>query len=533
MAEGIPEHEIAFVHDYEGPAAQAELSRKLNAGDIRIVLASTTKLGVGANIQQRLYAIHHGDPPWVPSSIEQRDGRMLRQGNIYPEVHICQYVTEGSFDAYSWQLLENKSRFISQVMRGEVPARTAEDVDLAVLTASQIKAIASGNPLVLEKVGLETELTRLDRLYATWSAGRNRLRYDLAMLPEKIGKAEADLRAHTAAIEARNRNLPGGAEAGRQGFAIKLRRSATGDETITFTERELVGNQIRQLVPAVEREALKYGTATLTLGEYAGFEIYASAACLNVARDLSKGLFGQASLYLKLKDHRVEYGFNLTESDAGIIQSLDARLRSIDKRRGEAEETRRQLTDRRAKIEAELAKGWEYATKFQELRAQLDALNASMQIEGLITEDPLHLADLAEEAFLPTAPGLNDIPPVVPGVEPAATSVESAADDQSLEPQTGPAITATSKCVVPVPASRETTVDRQNPELQIEDTIPTALENGVEENPASEAIAARAITDWDDLFVQRERIKAEREKRPRSKRRASSHSCAQLSFDWA
>src|SRR5499426_4448232 len=228
VAEGIPEHEIAFVHDYEGPAAQAELSRKLNAGEIRIVLASTTKLGVGANIQQRLYAIHHGDPPCVPSSIEQRDGRMLRQGNIYPEVHICQYVTESSFDAYSWQLLENKSRFISQVMRGEVTARVAEDVDLAVLTASQIKAIASGNPLVLEKVGLETELTRLDRLYATWRAGRNRLRYDLAMLPEKIDKAEADLRAHAAAIEARNRNLQGGAEA--RGFAIKLRRSAASDE---------------------------------------------------------------------------------------------------------------------------------------------------------------------------------------------------------------------------------------------------------------------------------------------------------------
>jgi hypothetical protein len=294
VAEGIPKHEIAFVHDYEGPAAQAELSRKLNAGEIRIVLASTTKLGVGANIQQRLYAIHHGDPPWVPASIEQRDGRMLRQGNIYPEVHICQYVTEGSFDAYSWQLLENKSRFISQVMRGEVTARVAEDVDLAVLTASQIKAIASGNPLVLEKVGLETELTRLDRLYATWRAGRNRLRYDLAMLPEKIEKAEADLRAYAAAIEVRNGNLQGGAETGRRGFAIKLRRSATGDETIAFTERELAGNHIRQLVAAVEREALKYGTATLLLGEYAGFEIYASAACLNVAvakklRFLSRG----------------------------------------------------------------------------------------------------------------------------------------------------------------------------------------------------------------------------------------------------
>jgi hypothetical protein len=196
----------------------------------------------------------------------------MRQGNNYPEVHICQYVTEGSFDAYSWQLLENKSRFISQVMRGEVTARNAEDVDLAVLTASQIKAIASGNPLVLEKVGLETELTRLDRLYATWRAGRNRLRYDLAMLPEKIDKAQADLRAPAAAIEARNRNLPGGAETGRRGFAIGLRRSATGNETIAFAERELAGSQIRQLVAAAEREALEYGTATLLLGEYAGFE---------------------------------------------------------------------------------------------------------------------------------------------------------------------------------------------------------------------------------------------------------------------
>src|SRR5262249_49764224 len=158
-----------------------------------------------------------------------------------------------------------------------------EDVDLAVLTASQIKAIASGNPLVLEKVGLETELTRLDRLYATWRAGRNRLRYDLAMLPEKIDKAEADLRAHAAATEERNRNLPCGAEIGKRVFTIELRRGAASDETIAFAERELAGNQIRQLVAAVEREALKYGSATLLLGEYAGFGIYSSAACLNVA----------------------------------------------------------------------------------------------------------------------------------------------------------------------------------------------------------------------------------------------------------
>jgi hypothetical protein len=360
--------------------------------------------------------------------------------------------------------------------------------------------------------------------------GRNRLRYDLAMLPEKIDKAEAVLRAHAAAIEARNRNLPGGAETGRQGFAIELRGSATGDETIAFTERELAGNRIRQLVTAVEREALKYGSATLLLGEYAGFEIYGSAACLNVAKDLSQGLFGQASLYLRLKDYRVEYGFNLTDSDAGVIQSMDARLRGIDKRFAEAEETRRRLIDHRDRIEAELVKGWEYATRFQELRARLDALNASMRVEGLITEEPLHLSELAEEAFLPTAPESNGVPAVAPGVEQAPASAGSATADQRL--QIEPTNPATSECDVPVPASPEEIVDHQGQEPRIDAAIPTAAVNGVEGHPAIETGATGTTTDWDELFARREQIKAEREKRLRPKRRAASRSSAQLSFDW-
>src|SRR5262249_51596181 len=240
-----------------------------------------------------------------------------------------------------------------------------------------------------------------------------------------------------------------------RGFLIKLRRSATSDETITFTERELAGNQIRQLTPAVEREALKYGSATLLLGEYAGFEIHASATCLNVAKDLSQGLFGQASLYLRLKGFRIEYGFNLTDSDAGIIQSMDARLRGIDKRFAEAEETRRRLIDHRARIEAELAKGWGYAAKFQELRARVGAVYASSRVEGPITEDPLHLAELAEEAFLPAAPESNGVQAVAPVVEQALASAGSVADDQSL--QIEPAIPATSECIVPVPAPPEET----------------------------------------------------------------------------
>jgi hypothetical protein len=226
----------------------------------------------------------------------------------------------------------------------------------------------------------------------------------------------------------------------------------------------------------------------------------------------------------------MEYGFNLTDSDAGIIQSMDARLRGIDKRFAEAEETRRRMIDHRARIEEELAKGWEYATKFQELGARLDALNASMRVEGLITDDPLHLAELGEEAFLPTAPELNDFPAVAPGVEPAAASAGSAADDQSL--QIEPAIPATSECAVPVPASPQETAGHQSQKPQIEATVPTATGNGVEGHPVIETGAART-TDWDELFARREQIKAEREKRPRPKRRAASRSSAQLSFDWS
>src|SRR5262245_11223446 len=226
----------------------------------------------------------------------------------------------------------------------------------------------------------------------------------------------------------------------------------------------------------------------------------------------------------------MEYGFNLTDSDAGIIQSMDARLRGIDKRFAEAEETRGRLIDHRARIEAELSKGWEYATKFQELRARLDALNASMRVEGPIAEEPLHLAELAEEAFLPTAPELNGVPAMAPVVEQAAASAGSAVDYQSL--QIEPAIPATSECAVSVQVPPEETADHQSPRPRIEDAIPTATGNDVEGHPAIETGAARTTTDWDELFARREQIKSERENRPRPKRRAASRSSAQLSFDW-
>lgn len=204
IARGIPADEIAFIHDFPTPARKTQAFAEVNAGRIRVMIASTEKAGTGVNMQERLYALHHLDTPWRPSDVEQREGRILRQGNIHKEIHLCQYITEGSFDGYMWQTLESKSRFISQIMAGEVTARTAEDVDQLVMTAAQIKAIASGNPLILEKVAAEVELTRLERLYSVWRGNRRRLQNQLELLPADLQHLARTIASHQQAIMLRN-----------------------------------------------------------------------------------------------------------------------------------------------------------------------------------------------------------------------------------------------------------------------------------------------------------------------------------------
>ncbi len=172
IARGIPTAEIAYIHDAESDSQKRILVDAVNAGRIRILLGSTEKMGAGTNVQKRLIAMHHLDAPWRPRDIEQREGRILRQGNDNPEVKIHRYVTEGSFDAYMWQLLENKARFINQVMNGSVTVRQAEDLEGGALTYAEIKAIASGNPAVMEKVKVDTEIRNLDQLRTFESRGR-------------------------------------------------------------------------------------------------------------------------------------------------------------------------------------------------------------------------------------------------------------------------------------------------------------------------------------------------------------------------
>ena len=158
----------------------------MNAGRVRILIGSTEKMGAGTNVQQRLAALHHLDAPWRPRDIEQREGRILRQGNLNSEVRIFRYVTEGSFDAYMWQTLETKARFIQQVMNGQTSVRCAEDLEGGALTYAEIKAIASGNPAVMEKVKVDTEIRKLDQLRAAHLNQQHSIRLQIRALPSEI-----------------------------------------------------------------------------------------------------------------------------------------------------------------------------------------------------------------------------------------------------------------------------------------------------------------------------------------------------------
>ena len=221
----FPPREIAFIHDAETDTAKKLLFDAVNAGRVRVLLGSTEKMGAGTNVQRRLVALHHLDAPWRPRDIEQREGRILRQGNTNKEVQIYRYVTEGSFDAYMWQTLETKARFIQQVMRGETSVRAAEDLESGALTYAEIKAIASGNPAVVEKIKIDTEIRKLDQLRAVHANQQRHIRWEIRDLPRHIAEAKQ----HLAEIEAdiahqKRKRFRGVQHDGRQSRFLRQRR---------------------------------------------------------------------------------------------------------------------------------------------------------------------------------------------------------------------------------------------------------------------------------------------------------------------
>ena len=203
VKKGIPKEEIAFIHEANTETRKEELFAKVRSGQVRILMGSTPKLGAGTNVQDRLIALHHLDCPWKPSDLEQQEGRILRQGNRNAKVQIYRYVTESSFDSYSWQILEQKQKFISQIMTSKSPVRSCEDVDGTALSYAEIKALATGNPYIKEKMDLDIQVTKLKLLKANHTNEHYRLESDIARtypvqitaVKERIGGLEADLAA--------------------------------------------------------------------------------------------------------------------------------------------------------------------------------------------------------------------------------------------------------------------------------------------------------------------------------------------------
>jgi len=358
---GVPQAEIAFIHDADSDADKKLLFDAVNAGRVRILIGSTEKMGAGTNVQQRLAALHHLDAPWRPRDIEQREGRILRQGNLNGEVRIFRYVTEGSFDAYMWQTLETKARFIQQVMNGHTSVRSAEDLDGGALTYAEIKAIASGNPAVMEKVKIDTEVRKVDQLRAAHLNQQHSIRLQIHSLPSEIKERQERIERLSADV------------ATRDGHA--------GDEfSMKVGNRVFSGKGAREEGAAALTQAVLSWRDDLTLqmrGVFRGFEI------------LSRGR--GATLLAGSEDDRLPelfirgsgiYKAQLnTENPVGTIQSIEYALRSLDKavadERDRAARAEKMLGD----FQEQAGKPFEHEARLKELLGRQAELNAALDLD--------------------------------------------------------------------------------------------------------------------------------------------------------
>ena len=338
---GIPEKEIAFVHDAETDVQKATLFKAVREGRVRVLLGSTAKMGVGTNVQTRLTALHHLDAPWRPCDVEQREGRILRQGNECEEVEVFRYVTEGSFDSYMWQTLETKARFIAQVMKGDQGIRSLEDVELAALSYAEVKALASGNPLVIEKAGVDAEVAKLSTLFSVWRNQRYANESEVGRLPmmiEALEKKVALYAQDAARIEPQT----------MQGIAVELAgRRIVGPDA--------VGEALRGLVKAA-REEVRTASRMIEriVGRFGGFDLGILAAR------------GDETPNLYLAGHCL-YNAEPYQTGPALVAALLGALDSVGKHHADAgiqlETCRKRLED----LRLELARSFEHEGRLTDL----------------------------------------------------------------------------------------------------------------------------------------------------------------------
>ena len=352
VAAGVPENEIEFIHNADTEAKKAALFSKVRSGDVRVLLGSTAKMGAGTNVQSRLVAVHHLDVGWKPSDMTQRNGRIIRQGNMNKEVRVFNYVTEGTFDAYLWQTLENKQRFISQIMTSKSPVRSCEDVDEQALSYAEIKALCTGNPLIKEKMDLDVQVAKLKVLKADHQSQKFRLQDKL------LTKFPADIQetnAYIAGLKA-DAQLAAAHPQGKEEFCGMTIKGVTYDEKKTAGERLVLACSEQ---PNAEEKVI---------GSYRGFE-------------LSLRFDAFRSEYQALLKGQRKYTVPLGTDPLGNIIRLDNSLNSFSERITSTENELDTLHQQQAAAQIEVEKPFPQEEELAEKSARLAELNAQLDVD--------------------------------------------------------------------------------------------------------------------------------------------------------
>ena len=368
---GIPEEEIAFIHDANTDARKQELFNKVRRGQVRVLIGSTQKMGAGTNCQDRLIALHDLDCPWRPSDLIQRSGRIIRQGNKNPEVDIYRYVTEGTFDAYLYQLVENKQRFISQIMTSKTPVRFAEDIDETALSYAEIKALAAGNPDIIEKTELDTQVAKLKLLKQNYLSEKYALEDKvIKYYPNEIKRLENRIEDMKEDIEVFNNNNTPDNSFGKMNI-----------KGTDFTERKEAGEKIIEICKSMTNPE------PLEIGEYKGFKIILSFDTMD------------RKFYASMKNnlsYKTELGSdpsgNITRID-NVLNGIETRLSSIE---NNLEDTKKNYESAKKEIEKPFPQEEELKTKSK----RLDELNIKLNLNNKdkeIIDDGNDISDDSQE----------------------------------------------------------------------------------------------------------------------------------------
>jgi len=380
---GVPAEEIAFIHDAKNEKARAELFRAVNEGRIRVLIGSNEKMGTGLNVQRRLVAVHHMTPPWRPGDLEQQLGRMLRQGNLFPTVYQFVHILSGSFDGYTWQLLENKASFIAQIMSGSLTDREVDDIGETVLTFSEIKALASGNPKIMRKITLEAELQRTKALHDSWRSSMFALRNDLRFKQSAIDGERKMADAFREAIRIRDSFTT-------EEFRIELYDVWDHSKTDVITKREDAGKRLKALAAQGVLKCLRNGK-DVPLGTYRGQTLFCSVDNRTDPQN------PQPYTYIYINGKTIPFSGS---DDVGITRSLDYALKSMDKHLAEINATVQAWERDIAAYETALAQPWEHQEKLDRLSAELAALENELRADGentAITSQKLQLTSSEAE----------------------------------------------------------------------------------------------------------------------------------------